>query len=80
MSNSTNNEEQIDYKEKLNLAYNTTYYQYLEELRQSGVTNMFGAAPYLQEEFGLDGREARSILLSWMMNYDELLEDGVISR
>ena len=80
MSNSTYNEEQIDYKEKLNLAYNTAYYQYLEDLRQSGVTNMFGAAPYLQEEFGLDKREARKILLSWMMHYDELLEDGVISR
>ena len=80
MSSSTDNEEQIDYKEKLNLAYNTTYYQYLEELRQSGVTNMFGAAPYLQEEFGLDRREAEKILLSWMTHYDELLEDGVISR
>ena len=80
MSNSTYNEEQIDYKEKLTLAYNTAYYQYLEELRQSGATNMFGAAPYLQEEFGLDKREAEAILLSWMLNYDELLEDGVISR
>ena len=24
---------------------------YLERLRQSGETNMYGAAPYLQEEF-----------------------------
>ena len=68
MSNSTYNEEWIE------------YYEYLEDLRQSGITNMFGAAPYLQEDFGLDRREARKVLSSWMTHYDALLEDGVISR
>ncbi len=29
---------------------------FLDALRDSGVTNMFGAAPYLQKEFGLDIR------------------------
>ena len=42
------------------------YYDYLDALRLSGVTNMFGAAPYLQREFGLSSREARDILLQWM--------------
>ena len=46
------------------------YWIYLEELRQSGVTNMFGAAPYLANEFGLSKREARDILLDWMENYN----------
>lgn len=46
------------------------YFNYLEDLRQSGVTNMFGAAPYLAAEFGLEKREARKILSSWMENYD----------
>jgi hypothetical protein len=68
MSKDTYNEEWIE------------YYEYLEDLRQSGVTNMFGASPYLQEDFGLDRREAKNILLSWMTHYDALLEDGVISR
>ena len=45
------------------------YYSYLEELRKSGVTNMFGAGPYLQEEFGLDKRTAREVLMSWMGSY-----------
>ena len=27
------------------------YFDYLERLRQSGETNMYGTAPYLQEEF-----------------------------
>ena len=42
------------------------YNEYLNNLRDSGVTNMFGAAPYLQEEFGLDKKEAKEILLTWM--------------
>ena len=39
---------------------------YLNRLRESGDTNMFGAAPYLQDEFDLDRREARKILSEWM--------------
>ena len=56
------------------------YYVYLEELRQSGVTNMFEATPYLREEFGLGRREAINILGSWMDNYAELIEKGIIRR
>ena len=45
------------------------YYDYLVVLRDSGVTNMFGAGPYLQEAFGLDKRTAREVLMSWMGSY-----------
>jgi len=45
------------------------YYSYLDVLRESGVTNMFGAAPYLMDEFGLDKRVAREVLMSWMESY-----------
>lgn len=45
------------------------YWIYLEKLRRSGVTNMYGAGPYLQQEFGLSRIEARQILLDWMKNY-----------
>jgi len=41
-------------------------FEYLSELRDSGAVNMFGAAPYLAEEFGLDRREAKQVLLEWM--------------
>ena len=44
---------------------------YLNRLRESGDTNMFGAAPYLQDEFNLDYREARKILTEWMSWADE---------
>ena len=38
------------------------YFRYLDALRESGVTNMFGAAPYLQGQFGLSRNESRVIL------------------
>ena len=46
-----------------------TYFNYLESLRDSGVTNMFGAVPYLQNAFGLDKYEERDILVEWMESY-----------
>ena len=39
---------------------------YLEQLRRSGITNMFGATPYLMEEFDLDKKEAIKILSDCM--------------
>ena len=41
-------------------------FEYLENLRESGITNMFGAGIFLQEEFGLGKLEAREFLLKWM--------------
>ena len=46
------------------------YWIYLENLRRSGVVNMFGAAPYLQDVFGIDKNRAKEILADWMRNYD----------
>lgn len=50
------------------------YFSYLEELRESGATNMFGATPYLQEHFPElrhDSRRAHEILQAWMDSYKE---------
>lgn len=47
------------------------YYDYLEELRQSGVTNMFGAVPYLMREFDLSHDEASKILSDWIGSYKQ---------
>lgn len=46
------------------------YWIYLEELRRSGIVNMFGAAPYLAEAFDLTSHEAKQILSEWMKNYN----------
>ena len=45
-------------------------FEYLNTLRETGVTNMFGAGPYLQQAFGVDRREAKNILLEWMKTYE----------
>ena len=42
------------------------YFDYLEDLRQSGDTNMFGASPCLSQAFGLPKQEAQTILGKWM--------------
>ena len=43
---------------------------YLDRLRESGRTNMFGAGPYLRMEFGLDRKESSAILLEWMRTFE----------
>lgn len=45
--------------------------EYLDDLRESGVTNMFGAAPYVQECFGVSRTESRTILTYWMETFEE---------
>jgi hypothetical protein len=42
------------------------YFKFLDALRESGLTNMFGAAPYLAGSFSLSNSEAREILQEWM--------------
>ena len=45
--------------------------EYLDDLRDSGTTNMFGAARYVADEFGLDRQLSRDILSYWMMTYGQ---------
>lgn len=47
----------------------TDYFEFLDELRASGTTNMFGARPVLMQQFGLDGELAKSVLAAWMETY-----------
>lgn len=44
---------------------------YLNRLRESGVTNMFGAAPWVEEAFDIPKSEARKVLFEWMAWADE---------
>jgi hypothetical protein len=46
------------------------YFDFLEELRESGQTNMFSARPYLQTAFpDLSNVQAKVILVKWMESY-----------
>ncbi len=52
------------------------YFVYLEYLRRSGVTNMYGAPPYLQRAFpelANDPERASEILLAW---FDSFQQEG----
>lgn len=48
------------------------YYETLERIRRSGITNMWSAAPYLADYEDISKTLAREVLLSWIENYDEL--------
>ena len=45
------------------------YFKYLNELRESGACNMFGAAQYLEQDFDLDRKEAKAIVKAWMVSF-----------
>ena len=47
------------------------YFNFLDVLRESGITNMFGAPMYLVDEFGIDRFEARRIVAEWMANFSK---------
>ncbi len=44
-------------------------FQFLDDLRDSAVTNMFGAGPYVEQEFGMQRREARNYTKAWMSTF-----------
>jgi len=46
-------------------------FEFLDDLRESGVTNMFGAGPFIQREFGLPKKQASKLLLEWMNTFGE---------
>jgi hypothetical protein len=49
----------------------TEHLEYLDALRESGVTNMFGARPYVEEEFDVSKRDATEILSYWMKSFGD---------
>ena len=46
-------------------------YEFLDELRESGTVNRFGASSDLQDEFGFDKSTCRSLLSDWRNQYEE---------
>lgn len=44
-------------------------FEYLDGLRASGITNMFGAAPYVEKKFGCTRGESRRLVSSWMAEF-----------
>ena len=53
-------------KTKAVTAYKMEQFIYLNKLRESGDTNMYGASPYLACAFSVPRREASKVLIEWM--------------
>jgi hypothetical protein len=51
--------EQID-------AYTKHVFEYLDDLHQSDVTNMWGSPAYLQKKFSMDVHTAQNYFFDWM--------------
>jgi len=45
--------------------------QFLDDLRESGVTNMFGASPYVEDMFEVSRRDSKNILVYWMNTFSD---------
>lgn len=46
-----------------------SYKQFLDDLREGGSINMFGAPAVLQQEFGLTKDQAIDIVKTWMKEF-----------
>jgi len=46
-------------------------FPYLDELRESGVTNMYGAHRYIMEDFSMDKAMAIKLVQAWMETLKE---------
>lgn len=46
-------------------------FTFLDDLRDLGVINMFGATSFLMDEFNMEKYEARLWLSEWMSSFDQ---------
>lgn len=50
--------------------------EYLDTLRETGVTNMLGAGVFLEEQFGVNKKDAAAILKYWIKTFHERKIEG----
>jgi len=46
-------------------------FKYLDALRDSGITNMFGSPPYVRKVFGTSNVESVKLVVEWMESFKE---------
>lgn len=47
------------------------HFEYLDDLRESGRTNMWGASEYLTDEMNVPRADAKKYLVHWMETFEE---------
>ena len=63
---------------KYHASFRFEVFQFLNGLRESGKTNMFGARPYLVDEFDLSKNQSAELLSMYMNN--TLVDDNLPLR
>ena len=48
------------------------WFEILDELRESGEINMFGAPRWLQDNYGLTKHEAKEIFVAWTEKFEDV--------
>ena len=56
---------------------NDLYFEFLDDLRESGTMNMMGAPRELQNEFGLDKIEAIKVFVLWTEQFSLEKTSGI---
>ena len=51
-------------------------FKYLDELRDSNITNMYGATPFIQAKFDLEKSRARNYLTDWITSKKRIYTNG----
>lgn len=46
-------------------------FEFLDAVRDSGITNMYGASPFLEARFGISATEAKQVLVEWMRTFSQ---------
>jgi len=64
-------DDDVEYADEIIGYAEDEVFEYLDDLRESGVTNMFGAGSYVQGEFNVSEKEARTLLAKWMKTFSE---------
>jgi hypothetical protein len=50
-------------------------FEYLDNLRESGICNMYESGKFVREEFGLDRYEARDVVIEWMQTFSQRMKE-----
>ena len=61
------NKKTFEYKDKVQ----QKHFEYLDDLRASGETNMFGSPAYLQRTFALKENESYEVFEAWANTFED---------
>lgn len=53
-------------------------FEFLDEIRETGSINMFGATPYIIDAFGVNRYEAKDLLLEWMQTFGQRKKESMV--